>query len=79
MKFFHLNSQYYQIYILKKKRIINTNYIYKKASHRERWEAFEFVRCTLKKKYASYLSELAVSLSGLFKISILGSINSCLL
>jgi hypothetical protein len=37
-----------------------------------------FLRCTLKKKYASYLSELAVSLSGLF-ISILGSINSCLL
>jgi hypothetical protein len=40
--------------------------------------AFE-LRCTFKKKYASYLSELAVSLSGLFKISILGSINSCLL
>jgi hypothetical protein len=30
-------------------------------------EAFEFVRSKIKKKYASYLSELAVSLSGYLK------------
>jgi hypothetical protein len=64
--FFHLNSQYYQIYIFKKKRIIKHELrIIKKLPIVK--DAFEFVRCTLKKKYASYLSELAVSLSGYLK------------
>jgi hypothetical protein len=38
MKFFHLNSQYYQIYIFKKETN-NKHELAIKASHRERWEA----------------------------------------